>query len=94
MSEVTENAVWLNPTDKYIWVEDVMYYLNDGTTREVDLRLDLSHMQKISKSKYRLSYELTAQRARLEDEDRDKFETQTLEFEINLNANREVQYIF
>jgi hypothetical protein len=93
-SEVTENAVWLNPTDKYLWVEDIMYYLNDGTTRETDIRLDLSHMQKVSKSKYRLSFELTPQRARLDDEDKDKFETQTLEFEINLNPNREVQYIF
>ena len=94
LSEVTENAVWMNPTDRYVWVEDVVYHLNDGTTRETDLRLDLSEMQKISKSKYHLTYELTAQRARLDDEDRDKFVNQKLEFEINLNPNRDVKYIF
>jgi hypothetical protein len=94
LSEVTESSVWLNPTDKYIWVEDVMYYLNDGTTREIDLRLDLSHMQKISKSKYHLSYELNAQRARLNEDEINNFTTQTLEFEISLNPNRDVQCIF
>lgn len=90
--DVTPQSVWMNPTEKYIWVEDVTYLLNDGSERETDLRLDLSKMVKISKSKYRLQFELTANR--VEDEDRKNFTKQNLEFEITTNPNRDVKFIF
>lgn len=89
-----DSAVWLNPSDRYIWVDDIEYKMKDGTTREVDLRLDLEGMEKISKSRYRLYYELTPHRLRLDDDERENFVNQTLEFEIHLNSNKEVKLLF
>lgn len=93
-NEVTEHSVWMNPTDKYIWVDDVIFTLSNGEKRDTSLRLDLSKMVKISKSKYTLSYELTQHNARLDEDDQEKFNNQTLKFEVNLNPNPDIEYVF
>ena len=90
--DVTPDPVWIKPEERYVWVDDIHFLLNDGTEYTTDIRLDLLGMEKVSKFKYHLQYQLLP--ARLNSSERDKFVPQTLEFEIHTNQNIVKQLIF
>lgn len=74
-----------------LWAEDCVYYLNDGTKCTIDIKLDLAKMTKISRSKYYMTHELTANQ--IDKDEVGNFTQQTLKFHIEANSNKQLKFV-